>query len=105
MSKGKRNVYSAEFKAKVALASLTSGKTLSELASEYGVHPVMIANWKAALLDSASTVFEKKNKKDSGVDSERVINELHRQIGVLSAERDFLQGASDRLARRVKGLK
>jgi len=40
MNKGKRNVYSAGFKAKAALASL-SRRVLSELASEYGVHPVM----------------------------------------------------------------
>ena len=38
----KRKPHSAEFKAQVAMAALAGGKTLAELASEYGVHPTMI---------------------------------------------------------------
>jgi len=41
MSK-KRNRYSAEFKAKVALAALRNDETMAELATRFGVHPTMI---------------------------------------------------------------
>lgn len=39
-----RTHYSAEFKAKVALAAVSKSKTLAELASEYKVHPSQISN-------------------------------------------------------------
>jgi transposase-like protein len=35
----------------VALEALKGQKTLNELASEFGVHPVQIAQWKRHLLD------------------------------------------------------
>lgn len=37
-----RKKHSAAFKAKVALAALTSDKTMSELCSEFGVHQSQI---------------------------------------------------------------
>ena len=48
-----RTRYSAEFKAKVALAAMSEAKTLAELASEYKIHPSQICNWKQALLENA----------------------------------------------------
>jgi len=42
MSEGKkRRVHSAEFKAKVGLEAVRGVKTVTEIAQEYGVHPVL----------------------------------------------------------------
>lgn len=41
-----RRQHSVAFKAKVAVAALRGDRTLSELASAFGVHPVQIAKWK-----------------------------------------------------------
>lgn len=41
-----RKQYSAELKTKVALEAIKGYKTVNEIASEYGVHPTQIANWK-----------------------------------------------------------
>ena len=57
MSK-KRNRYSPEFKAKVALAALKNEQTISELSAHFGVHPTMINNWKRALLEGAADIFD-----------------------------------------------
>ncbi len=41
-----RRQHSAEFKAKMALEAIRGERTLHELATEYGVHPVQITPWK-----------------------------------------------------------
>jgi transposase-like protein len=83
-----RTRYSADFKAKVALAALSESKTLAELASEYKVHPSQISNWKQELVENSSDLFGKGKKKEVNHDDE--VSELHRVIGKLKAENDFL---------------
>lgn len=87
MSK-KRNRYTPEFKAKVALAALRNEETLSELAARFGVHPTMINSWKRTLLDGAAEVFSKG--RNSRKQSETQVDDLYRQIGQLKVENDFL---------------
>ena len=87
MSK-KRNRYTAEFKAKVALAALKNEETISELTARFGIHPTMINNWKRTLLDSAPDIFDKGHK--SRKQSQAQVDDLYRQIGQLKVENDFL---------------
>ncbi len=83
-----RTRHSAEFKAKVALAALSGSKTIAELASEYKVHPTQIARWKQELIENATDLFGKGKKKE--INHEAEVAELHRVIGKLKAENDFL---------------
>jgi transposase len=48
----------------------------------------MIATWKRALVENAANTFDKGNKSRKQVDTK--IDELHRQIGQLKVENDFL---------------
>ena len=57
MSRRPRRNHSAEFKAKVALAAVRGDRTLSELASQFDVHPNQITQWKTQLLDRAAQLF------------------------------------------------
>ena len=57
--KDKRRNHSAQFKAKVALAAAKGDKTTAELASEFGVHPNQIAQWKKQLLQSLPELFSR----------------------------------------------
>ena len=88
----KRKQHSAEFKARVAMAALSGEKTLAELSSEFGVHPTMISTWKQELMKRANELFARSNKAASGEDAQKVIDDLHRKIGQLQVERDFLAG-------------
>ena len=85
----KRKQHSPEFKAKVALEALKGEQTVAELASRFGVLPTMIHQWKRALLEGASGVFERGGKKAPEIDEEQV-KEHHAKIGELAVATDFL---------------
>ena len=86
----KRKQYKPEFKAGVALEAVKGEQTVAELASRFGVHPTMIHQWKKALLDGVSDIFQRgRNHAALEVDAAQ-IKELHAKIGELTVERDFL---------------
>jgi transposase len=85
-----RKKHNPRFKAKVALAALKSDRTIADLASEFGVHPNQIYNWKKQLLDGAASVFEGGNAASEGTTSAAQVDLLYRQIGQLKVENDFL---------------
>jgi transposase len=88
----KRKQHSAEFKARVAMAALSGEKTLAELSAEFGVHPTMISDWKQELVKRAGELFARGNRAPAVGDAQKVIDDLHRKIGQLQVERDFLAG-------------
>ena len=93
----KRKQHSPEFKAKVALEAVKGEQTVSELASRFDVHPTMIHQWKKALLEGASELFQRgRATTDPEADAAR-IKDLHAKIGELTVERDFLADGLRRL--------
>lgn len=77
------------FKKKVALEALREDKTMGQLASQYGVHPVQISKWKRELIDGAESVFEGKKGRQKEESISR--DELEKKIGQLTVELDFLK--------------
>jgi transposase-like protein len=88
----KRNRPSPSFKAKVALAAVKEVKTVSELASQYGVHPTQIHQWKRQLLERAEEIFSTPNSGTrSGADQEALQAKLYEEIGRLKVELEWVK--------------
>ena len=90
--KGKRKIHEASFKAKVALAAVKGDRTVSELASQFVVHPTLIHGWKKQLLDGAESLFQSGGKADRGqAQADVQTAELFEQIGRLKMELEWLK--------------
>jgi transposase-like protein len=85
-----RRQHSAEFKAKVALEAIRGERTLNELATEYGVHPVQITQWKRLALEELPKIFSHRRGAKSK-EEEALQSALYQQIGQLKVELDWLK--------------
>jgi len=85
----KRRVLGAKFKAKVALAAVRGDKTLSQLASEFGIHGNQVSAWRQKLLSEAAELFEDGRKQASR--EEASAEDMYEQIGRLKMELEWLK--------------
>ena len=84
MARRPRGHHSPAFKAKVALAALKGDKTMSELATQFDVHPNQIKQWEDQLLDGVTDVFDDKPKASKAPELD--VKSLHAKIGQLTLE-------------------
>ena len=92
MKRTRRN-HGAAFKTQVAFAAVKGEKALAELATQFGVYPTQITEWKQPLLTRAIDVFGGTKALSDAPD----LQALHAKIGPLVLENDFLEGASSKL--------
>ena len=93
MSSKKRQSFSSDFKAKVALEAIHGVKTLNEIAREFGIHPVQVGNWKKELQEQASSLFEVK-RGPKPLDPSSDPEKLYTEIGRLKVELEWLKKKS-----------
>ena len=84
-----RRKHSPSFKSAVALAAVRGDQTVAEIAQQYGVHPGQVQAWKAEVLASLPTVFDRGRKRAEG--DEKQVAALERKVGQLTVENDFLK--------------
>ncbi len=77
--KQKKNNFSPKFKAKIGCEALRENKSTNEIASENGVHPSQINQWKKVITEESVNLFERKNNKKKAVAVD--IEELQRLVG------------------------
>lgn len=96
--KMKKRTFSPEFKTKVVLEVLREEKTLTEIASEYEIHPNLLRGWKKEFLEKASSVFEetkqRRNERQKNREADAERTQMLETIGQLTLERDWLKKKS-----------
>jgi transposase-like protein len=84
----------AKEKALIAIEAIKGELTAAQISSKYGVNISQISTWKKQLLAGAIDIFSSKQvKRDKHNDA--LVDELYKQIGQLSVERDWLKKKSD----------
>jgi len=85
-----RKKHSNELKARITLDAIRGQKTMSELASEYGVHANQIGRWKKQLLDAAPDIFSRGKNKEAEKNAVEQ-DHLYKKVGQLQIEVDWLK--------------
>ncbi len=74
----------------MAVEAIRGERTLSQLASQYRVHPVQIGQWRKTALEQMAELFaDGRSRKRAGEDAEK--DALYEQIGRLKVELDWLK--------------
>ena len=88
-----RKRHSAQIKVQVVLEALKGHLTTAEITSKYGVHASQIQTWKKRALEGLPDVFSRARER-SHMEQQALIDELYKQIGQLTVERDWLKKKS-----------
>ncbi len=92
-----RKHYSSTFKAQMVQELLKEEKTLSQLASEHGIHPNVLGKWKRAALKALPGTFEENQRDEIArlrAEYERKQEQLYAEIGRLTTQVNFLKKKS-----------
>ena len=95
MSK-KKPGYTPDFKAKVFREILAGEKTPLQISVEYGVHVKTVNAWAREGQAKLPALF-KGEVQEAEVALQKEIDQLHKKIGQLAVENDFLKKVSGRL--------
>jgi transposase-like protein len=90
-----RKQHSAAFKTKVVLASLRENKTLSQLATEYEIHPTLLTKWRDTAVIQMTAGFERGAAREEEAEAtEKKMVQLYEQIGRLTLHVNWLKKKS-----------
>ena len=90
---GRRKRYNAEYKFETALEAVKGLKTINQLASERGVHPNQVSQWKRQLLEEGATIFGNGSGHQQG-EAGKLEADLYEQIGRLKVELEWVKKAA-----------
>ncbi|WP_143116585.1 IS3 family transposase [Neomoorella thermoacetica] len=88
-----RKKYPTDFKAKVVLEILKEEKSVSQLSSEYGIHPSILNRWRNMVIEKLPSFFtdEQKNLENIKAQYEKQIQDLYAEVGRLTTELTWLK--------------
>ncbi len=87
--------YSAAFKAQVVQEMLKEDKTMTQLASETGVHPNQLRQWRSTAIEGLPTLFAPGQQAAAlTAEHEAKTSELYAEIGRLTTQVGWLKKKS-----------
>jgi transposase len=90
-----RKQYSATYKADIVQELLKEEKTVSQLASETGIHPTQLKEWKKVVLTRLPELFSRNDQAlDEVRNHEQKVTELYAEIGRLTTQLNWLKKKS-----------
>ena len=91
-----RKRYNAGFKVQIIREVLKEEKTIAQIASENGMHPVQISKWKAQALEGMPFLFDNDygGRAAEKVAHDKQLHELYAEIGKLSTQLAWLKKKS-----------
>jgi putative transposase len=90
-----RKRHTSEFKAKAVQEVLKEEKTLSQIASDHGVHPNPLRQWKTKAVEGLPTLFERGDKaQQEKAEHDQRLQELYAEIGKLTTQLSWLKKKS-----------
>ncbi|ACL75218.1 IS3 family transposase [Ruminiclostridium cellulolyticum] len=89
----KRRTFTPEQKTKIVLEVLKEAQTLTKIAAKYEIQPNQLTRWKSEFIKNANRAFSVDADETEQLKQahEAQIDELHRQIGQLTVERNWLK--------------
>lgn len=99
MSRTRRN-FSAKFKSDLVLEVLKGEKELNAIATENGIQPNLLRNWKKEFLEKASVVFDdsrEENIKEKLSEERKEKAAYARKVGQLTMQVDWLKKKSEEM--------
>lgn len=91
---GIRKKHTNQTKVKVALEAIKGQKTTAEITSKYSVHASQVNTWKKKALEIIPEAFS-STKRRTEDNHQELIDELYKQIGQLTVEKDWLKKNCD----------
>lgn len=90
-----RKQYSAIYKSEIVKELLKEEKTLNQLASETGIHPTQLKDWKKIALTKLPELFSRTDQAlDDARNHEQQVTELYAEIGRLTTQVNWLKKKS-----------
>ena len=99
MSKIRRK-YPAKFKADLVIELLKGEKDLNTLATENGIAPNLLRNWKKEFLDNAQLAFEDTSQstlKEKLTEERKEKEQYAKKVGQLTMQVDWLKKKSEEI--------
>lgn len=91
-----RKSHSSKEKARLVTEVLRGECSISEIAAENNINPNLLIRWKKEAMEGLSSLFENKRAKarKQQQDYDAEVDELHRQIGKLTAQLEWAKKKS-----------
>ena len=91
-----RKQYTSTQKAQIVLEVLKETKTITQIASEHGVHPSQLCRWRDKAVEHLGQLFEEQSNAspDKSAEQQAETERLYAEIGRLTTQLSWLKKKS-----------